>query len=151
MRLYCQVRRKWRDRGTSAAEVAPALLRLRRNLLHLNQGPQENSCRPSVDVLFRSVAQVFGGGVLAVVMTGMRNDGARGAEQIRSAGGEVIVQDEATSVVWGMPGYVYAAGQADRMYPLKQLERQVTRRVMQSRRRRVSACSESSQPQDVPK
>ena len=93
MRLYCQVRRMWRDRVTRAAEAAPALLRLRRNVLHLNQRPQENSCRPSVDVLFRSVAQVFGGGVLAVVMTGMRNDGARGAEQIRSAGGNVIVQD----------------------------------------------------------
>jgi two-component system chemotaxis response regulator CheB len=59
-----------------------------RNLLHLNQGPQENSCRPSADVLFRSVAQVFGGGVLAVAMTGMGNDGARGAEQIRGAGGK---------------------------------------------------------------
>jgi two-component system chemotaxis response regulator CheB len=87
------------------AWIAPGNFHMRvertenRNLLHLNQGPQENSCRPSVDVLFRSVAQVFGGGVSAVVMTGMGNDGARGTEQIRSAGGEVIVQDEATSVV----------------------------------------------------
>jgi two-component system chemotaxis response regulator CheB len=76
------------------AWIAPGNFRMtverteNRNLLHLNQGPQENSCRPSVDVLFRSVAQVFGGGVLAVAMTGMGNDGARGAEQIRGAGGK---------------------------------------------------------------
>jgi two-component system, chemotaxis family, protein-glutamate methylesterase/glutaminase len=123
-----------------------------RNLLHLNQAPQENSCRLSVDVLFRSVAQVFGAGALAVVMTGMGSDGARRAEQIRSAGREVIVQDEAASVVWGMPGYVYAAGQAYGMYPLKQLERQVTKRVMESRGAGVTAWNESAQPpQNTPK
>ncbi|MFZ0883989.1 MAG: chemotaxis response regulator protein-glutamate methylesterase [Candidatus Acidiferrales bacterium] len=106
-----------------------------RHLLHLNQGPLENSCRPSVDVLFRSVAQVYGSGALAVVMTGMGSDGARGAEQIRNAGGEVIVQDEATSAVWGMPGFIFAAGQADGVYPLSCLEREVTRRVVESRGR----------------
>ncbi|MGA7916426.1 MAG: chemotaxis response regulator protein-glutamate methylesterase [Candidatus Acidiferrales bacterium] len=115
-----------------------------RNLLHLNQGPQENSCRPSVDVLFRSVAQLYGPGALAVVMTGMGSDGARGAEQIRNAGGEVIVQDEATSVVWGMPGIIYAAGNADGVYPLNQLEREVTRRVVESRGRRAVAGSENA-------
>jgi two-component system chemotaxis response regulator CheB len=108
-----------------------------RHLLHLNQGPLENSCRPSVDVLFRSVAEVYGSGALAVVMTGMGSDGARGAEQIRNAGGEVIVQDEATSVVWGMPGNIFAAGNADGVYPLSHLEREVTRRVVESRGRRV--------------
>lgn len=136
--------------GSGQAWIAPGNFHMtvgraeNRNRLHLNQGPQENSCRPSVDVLFRSVAEVFGAGVLAVVMTGMGNDGARGAEQIRSAGGEVIVQDEATSVVWGMPGAVYAAGQADGMYPLSQLEREVTRRVVESRARRAVAGSEGS-------
>jgi two-component system, chemotaxis family, protein-glutamate methylesterase/glutaminase len=115
-----------------------------RYLLHLNQGPQENSCRPSVDVLFRSVAQVYGPGALAVVMTGMGSDGARGAEQIRNAGGEVIVQDEATSVVWGMPGFIYAAGLADGIYPLSHLEREVTRRVMESRGGRTVVGSEGA-------
>jgi two-component system chemotaxis response regulator CheB len=109
------------------------------HLLHLNQGPQENSCRPSVDVLFRSVAQVYGSGALAVVMTGMGSDGARGAEQIRNAGGEVIVQDEATSAVWGMPGFIYSAGNADGIYPLSRLEREVTRRVVESRGGREGA------------
>lgn len=117
-----------------------------RHLLHLNQGALENSCRPSVDVLFRSVAQVYGPGALAVVMTGMGSDGAKGAEQIRNAGGEVIVQDEATSVVWGMPGYIYAAGNADGIYPLSHLEREVTRRVVESRGRRVMAGSDGARP-----
>ncbi len=69
----------------------------------LHQGPPENSCRPAVDVLFRSAANVFGPGCLAVVLTGMGQDGLRGAEHIVRAGGTVVAQDEATSVVWGMP------------------------------------------------
>jgi two-component system chemotaxis response regulator CheB len=81
--------------------------------LALNQEPPQHSCLPAVDVLFRSVAAVCRAGVLGVVMTGMGSDGVLGAQQIREAGGEVIVQDEASSVVWGMPGLVYAAGQAD--------------------------------------
>ena len=78
--------------------------------LDLNQDPPENSCRPAVDVLFRSVADVYGANVLAVVMTGMGSDGVLGAQHIREAGGEVIIQDEASSVVWGMPGLVHAVG-----------------------------------------
>jgi hypothetical protein len=101
--------------------------------LELNQDPPENSCRPAVDVLFRSVADVYGAAVLAVVMTGMGSDGAKGARQIRDRGGEVIIQDEASSVVWGMPGLVYAAGQADGIYPLNQLGQEITRRVLESR------------------
>jgi two-component system, chemotaxis family, protein-glutamate methylesterase/glutaminase len=99
----------------------------------LNQDPPENSCRPAVDVLFRSVAAVYGPNVLALVMTGMGADGVVGARHIREAGGEVIIQDEPSAVVWGMPGLVYAAGQADGVYPLDQLALEVTRRVMQSR------------------
>lgn len=97
--------------------------------LGVNQEPAENSCRPAVDVLFRSVAKAFGANVLGVVMTGMGSDGLRGAQQIREAGGEVIIQDQATSVVWGMPGAVSAEGQADAVYPLEQLAQEITRRA----------------------
>jgi two-component system chemotaxis response regulator CheB len=106
--------------------------------LELNQDAPEHSCRPSVDVLFRSVSEVSGAETLAVVMTGMGSDGVRGAEQIRRKGGEVLIQDEASSVVWGMPGLVYAAGQADAVYPLNQLGQEITRRVMQSRAPRAT-------------
>ena len=101
--------------------------------LELNQDPHENSCRPAVDVLFRSVAEVYQASVLAVVMTGMGSDGVIGAQRIRECGGEVIIQDEASSVVWGMPGLVHASGQADAMYPLGQLGQEITRRVLESR------------------
>jgi two-component system chemotaxis response regulator CheB len=98
-------------------------------LLGLNRDPQENSCRPAADVLFRSVAQTYGANVLAVVLTGMGTDGTRGAAVIREAGGEVFVQDEASSVVWGMPGNVVAARLADRIYPLGGIAPEVVRRV----------------------
>jgi two-component system, chemotaxis family, protein-glutamate methylesterase/glutaminase len=101
--------------------------------LELNQERRENSCRPAVDVLFRSVAEAYGAGTLGVVMTGMGSDGVIGAEMIRQRGGEVIVQDEASSVVWGMPGLVWGAGQADGVYPLAQLGQEITRRVLHSR------------------
>ena len=101
--------------------------------LKLNQDAPEHSCRPAVDVLFRSVAEAYGGGVLAVVMTGMGSDGVLGAQRIRASGGEVIVQDEATSVVWGMPRLVQAAGEADGVFPLGELAGEITRRVAQSR------------------
>ncbi len=84
----------------------------------LSSAPAENFCRPAVDVMFRSAAQVYGGRVLGVVLTGMGSDGARGAEVLRTAGGEIVVQDQASSVVWGMPGAVVAAGQAHRVLPL---------------------------------
>jgi two-component system chemotaxis response regulator CheB len=101
--------------------------------LTLNQGPPENSCRPAVDVLFRSVAAAYGANVLGVVMTGMGSDGMLGAQDIRDAGGDVIIQDEASSVVWGMPGLVHASGLADAAYPLDHLATEITRRVLQSR------------------
>ncbi len=101
--------------------------------LSLNQSPPENSCRPAVDVLFRSVAAAYGANVLAVVMTGMGSDGVLGAQEICDAGGSVIIQDEASSIVWGMPGLVHASGLADAAYPLDQLAAEITRRVVQSR------------------
>jgi two-component system, chemotaxis family, protein-glutamate methylesterase/glutaminase len=105
--------------------------------LELNQGPPEHSCRPAVDALFRSVAAVYRANVLGVVMTGMGSDGVLGAQYIREAGGEVIIQDEPSSVVWGMPGLVYAAGQADAVYSLDQLAPEIARRVLQSHAPRV--------------
>ena len=101
----------------------------RRPVIALDQGAPENSCRPAVDVLFESVAAVYGAGTLGVVMTGMGKDGLRGAELIRAAGGRVLAQDEATSVVWGMPGYVAAAGLADDVLPLPELGAAIVRRV----------------------
>jgi two-component system chemotaxis response regulator CheB len=94
-----------------------------------HQGPLENSCRPSADVLFRSAAKAFGEAALAVVMTGMGQDGLLGAEEIRRAGGQVLAQDEPSSVVWGMPGYVVRAGLADRVLPLDQLAAEIIRRA----------------------
>lgn len=84
----------------------------------LNTGPPENFCRPAVDVLFRSVAKTYGGATLAIILTGMGQDGKRGAEQLRGAGAEIVAQDEATSVVWGMPGAVATAGLANAVLPL---------------------------------
>lgn len=99
----------------------------------LTEDPPENSCRPAADVLFRSVAKVFGPSALAVVLTGMGQDGLRGCEAIRAAGGQVVVQDEATSVVWGMPGFVARAGLADRVMPLGLIAPEVVRRVRAGR------------------
>ncbi len=93
------------------------------------QAPPENSCRPSVDVLFRSVARIYGAGALAVVMTGMGQDGLRGCEAIRDAGGILLARDEASSVVWGMPGYVANAGLAERVLPLDEIGNEIARRV----------------------
>ena len=103
----------------------------------VQQEPPECSCRPAADVLFRSVARDFGPRALAVVMTGMGRDGLRGSEAIREAGGRVIVQDEASSVVWGMPGFVARAGLADEVLPLGELAGAVVRRVRPGRRRPV--------------
>ena len=90
-------------------------------VLGTHKGPPENSCRPSVDVLFRSVVANYGANALAVVMTGMGQDGLRGCEQVHEAGGLIVVQDEATSVVWGMPGFVAKAGLADEIIAVEQL------------------------------
>jgi two-component system chemotaxis response regulator CheB len=90
-----------------------------------NQEPQENSCRPAVDVLFRSVADLFGPKVLSVILTGMGQDGLAGCEYIKNAGGRVIVQDENSSVVWGMPGFVAKAGLAEKVLPLNQLGQEI--------------------------
>lgn len=96
-------------------------------VLKTHQGPRENFCRPSVDVLFRSVAAVFRERTLAVVLTGMGQDGLKGCEMLRSYGARVYVQNEATSVVWGMPGFVARAGLADKVLPLDRIASEIVR------------------------
>lgn len=100
----------------------------------LTQAPPENFCRPAVDVLFRSAVQAVGGDVLAVVLTGMGADGRAGAERVVGAGGTVLVQDEPSSVVWGMPGAVATAGWAHRMAPLTEVASVIARIVEDTRR-----------------
>ncbi len=112
--------------------------------LALTHDPPENSCRPAVDVLFRSVAQAYGANALAVVLTGMGSDGTRGARAIREAGGEVFVQDQASSVVWGMPGNIVAASLADRICPLDRLASDIAQRVRFGRSREKGAPAEAS-------
>lgn len=87
----------------------------------LTDGPPVNFCRPAVDVLFRSAVRELGGRLLAVVLTGMGADGRTGCEDVVAAGGTVVVQDEPTSVVWGMPGAVATAGLAHRVLPLREV------------------------------
>ncbi len=95
----------------------------------INQEAPENACRPAVDPLLRSVANIYGAGCLAVILTGMGKDGTRGCETVRAAGGQILAQDEATSVVWGMPGHVVRAGLADQVLPLSLLAGEIVRRV----------------------
>ena len=87
-------------------------------VIRLNQAPPENFCRPAVDPLFRSVAQVYGPAAMGLILTGMGADGAKGCEALVGAGGRFAVQDEATSVVWGMPGAAAATGLAEAVLPL---------------------------------
>ncbi len=101
--------------------------------LRTHEAPPENSCRPAVDVLFRSVAKVFGARSLAVVLTGMGHDGLIGCQHLREAGGQVLAQDEASSVVWGMPGAVSQAGLAEKTLPLRDLAAEINRRVQGDR------------------
>ncbi len=97
--------------------------------IETNQNPHVNSCRPAADVLFRSAAEVYGPATLAVVLTGMGRDGLEGCRAIRKQGGQVVVQDAPTSVVWGMPGFVAQAGLAHRILPLEQIGTEILRRA----------------------
>lgn len=95
----------------------------------LDREPPVNSCRPSVDVLWQSLADVYGGAVLAVILTGMGQDGANGAAGLSARGACIFAQDEASSVVWGMPGAVVRAGLADRVAALADLPGEITSAV----------------------
>jgi two-component system, chemotaxis family, protein-glutamate methylesterase/glutaminase len=97
--------------------------------LEIQQTEQENSCRPSVDVLFRSVGAAYPGAALGVVLTGMGQDGLMGARMLAASGSAILAQDEASSVVWGMPGYVAKAGIADKVLPLSQLADEINSRT----------------------
>jgi two-component system chemotaxis response regulator CheB len=119
----------------AAGNFHMVVVRSPRPSVALNQDAPECSCRPSVDVLFRSVAAVYGARVLSVVMTGMGQDGLVGCTAIAKAGGQVIVQDETSSVVWGMPGAVARAGLAEVMLPVDGLAREIMSRIERSRRR----------------
>jgi two-component system chemotaxis response regulator CheB len=96
-------------------------------VIAIDDGPMVNFCKPAVDPLFSSAAEVWGGKVLALVLTGMGSDGLAGAKEIVAAGGHVIAQDEETSVVWGMPGQVTNAGLCSAVLPLPEIGGRVTR------------------------
>ena len=97
--------------------------------LRLTDDPPENFCRPAVDPLYRSLVPIYGEKVLAVVLTGMGHDGLRGARALTQAGGTVVAQDEATSVVWGMPGAVATAGLCTEVKALEELGKRVFERL----------------------
>ncbi len=101
--------------------------------MRTSKGPMVNSCRPAADVLFRTAADCYGANTLAVVLTGMGQDGLAGCRAIRDVGGRVIAQDKATSVVWGMPGQVATAGLADAVLPISEIGADLVLRVLGSR------------------
>jgi len=131
----------WLAQGDShmVVEKTAGIARIR-----LHKGPRENSCRPSVDVLFRSAVEVYGPGVLAILMTGMGRDGFEGCKVVRETGGQILVQDEASSVVWGMPGFVTQAGFVDEVLPLSELGPHIIERVMAFR-----ASESSTNPKSI--
>jgi two-component system chemotaxis response regulator CheB len=92
----------------------------------IDDGPPENFCRPAVDTLFRSAVQVYGGHALALVLTGMGHDGLAGCRLLAEHGARIVVQDEETSVVWGMPGAVAGAGLAHEVLPLDAIAGKLT-------------------------
>jgi two-component system chemotaxis response regulator CheB len=92
-----------------------------RVVVRLNKNPPENFCRPAVDPMLRSIAKVYGPRTLFVMLTGMGQDGLKGARDLIAAGSNVIAQDEATSVVWGMPGAVATAGLCSAVLPLAEI------------------------------
>jgi two-component system chemotaxis response regulator CheB len=125
--------------GPGQVVIAPGGLHLTVSLdprgvrLGTDEGRPRHSCRPSVDVLFESVAESFGAAALGVVLTGMGQDGLAGAREVYDRGGAVLAQDEQSSVVWGMPGYVARAGIAAAVLPLEHIGREIWRHVQRGR------------------
>ena len=98
-------------------------------IVTLDEGPKENSCRPAVDVLFRSIVEVLGGRAIAAILTGMGQDGLLGVQALKAKGAVILAQDEATSVVWGMPGAVVAAKVADYVLPLDRIVPEILKSI----------------------
>lgn len=96
-------------------------------VIRLNKNPPENFCRPSVDPMLRSISAAWGRKVLTVILTGMGSDGLKGGQVVIGAGGTVVAQDEATSVVWGMPGAVATAGICSAVLPLPEIPQYIMR------------------------
>ncbi|MDJ0974648.1 MAG: chemotaxis response regulator protein-glutamate methylesterase [Planctomycetota bacterium] len=125
--------------------IAPGIAHLRVELsalgpvLVLDDGPPVNHHRPSVDVLFDSVAEVYGRHGVAALLTGMGADGARGLGAIRAAGGSTIAQDEKTSLVYGMPRVAFEIGAAEHVLPLERIPRALVKLVAKSAARRRRA------------
>jgi len=101
------------------------------NKVRLNQNPPENYCRPAVDPMLRSVAKIYGASALTVILTGMGQDGLEGCKVIHKAGGKILVQDQATSVVWGMPGSVFKEGLAEEALSIHDLSAAIMGRLNQ--------------------
>jgi two-component system chemotaxis response regulator CheB len=102
-----------------------------RPVMHVSDGPQENFCRPSVDPMFRSLAKLYGPSLLAIVLTGMGQDGLNGTRAVAANGGTVLVQDQRTSVARGMPGAVEAEGLATRVLALKKIGHAIAARIQE--------------------
>ncbi|OFW84117.1 MAG: chemotaxis response regulator protein-glutamate methylesterase [Alphaproteobacteria bacterium GWF2_58_20] len=98
-------------------------------IIRLNKEPPENYCRPSVDPMMRSAAKIFGNNMLSIILTGMGQDGMLGCKQVVESGGMVIAQDEASSVVWGMPGAVAQAGLCSAILPLTEIGPFVSKKI----------------------
>ena len=101
-------------------------------MLSITKDPPENFCRPSVDPMLRSIVRLYGRRVLGVILTGMGRDGMKGCAEIANAGGVVFAQDEASSVVWGMPGAVAQAGIANAVLPLGEIGPAIRRLAMRT-------------------
>ena len=102
------------------------------NVIRLSKDERENYCRPSVDPMLRSLAAIYGPRLLVLILTGMGSDGCKGGEAVVAAGGSVIAQDEATSVVWGMPGAVASAGVCSAVLALSDIAPFVRKLVVRS-------------------
>ena len=100
--------------------------------IKLHKGPPENNCRPSVDVLFRSMAQSYGEKTLAIVLTGMGSDGYEGAKLLKEKGAYIVAQDEKTSIVWGMPRAIAEGGLADKVAPIEEIADIILKNVKRS-------------------
>ncbi len=92
-----------------------------KSVIGINDHPAENGCKPSVDILFRSLASIFADKTIALILTGMGNDGTRGLATLKRAGAHVIAQDEASSTIWGMPGSAVKSGVTDEVLPLDEI------------------------------